>query len=141
MMAFLSIGIYAQNKALVVLKDDGEKDYFKLEESPVTSFNDDKIIITTSTVSIEYAQDPTLHFTYEDVATDVSEKSISQQIIQRGNTFYIVCDSDVSLFNVGGVLLDKYPNTGKHIVISFEEKPKGIYVIKFGKKSLKVIRK
>ena len=68
-----TIGAWAQEatQRLVVWQKSGEKVYFDLAEEPETTFEDGKLVITTTKTTVFYQLENVLRYTYEGPMTGI----------------------------------------------------------------------
>lgn len=132
---------------LVVWQKNGEKVYFKLAEKPETTFDNGLLLITTSSMSVSYQLSDILRYTYEGVSDAVellpNERSVS--ISDDGSTVafkglsrgVVAC-----LYSTDGKLLEQQKADGSRTVsFSVKNRPRGIYVVKTGTETVKLLKR
>jgi len=132
---------------LVVWLRSGEKVVYELAESPVTKFSGSQLIISTANATVPYARSQVLRYTYEDVVyqgIDLQPGERRVQIDRDGNsvTFRGLQDgTTVSVYAVNGTLLEQLNATGgQPMTVSIQHRPTGVYIIKAGTETIKLMR-
>lgn len=131
---------------LVVWQKNGEKVRYDLAELPETSFEDGWLIITTSKTTVEYQLANILRYTYEGVNTAVellpNERSVS--VNQEGDaiTFQnLKAGTTVSIYTANGTLVEQQTATeGLPLTLSVSQRPAGVYLVKAGSQTIKLLR-
>jgi len=140
----LSSAIYAQEKnALVIKLTDGNTHTFVLSEKPVVTFPDENIAVNGS-ASTTYLRSEVEKFYFVDDGSGI--ESIGNDNV----TFYYVDGENVrisglkdkttvSVASLDGKIIStpKCDGTGS-VSISLENQPKGIYIISFGGRNVKI---
>lgn len=131
---------------LVVWKTDGSKVVYSLSEQPKTTFTSEGIVITTNTVSVTYPLTQIIKYTYEGIASGI--ESITNDggvmISQDGYNFRfsnLIENTLIQIYSVNGSLISTHKNEGKQITISLGDHANGVYIIKVGDTSYKVIKR
>lgn len=149
----VSLVIFAEEQtpnALIVKLQDGTENAFVLSEKPTVLIQDDKMLVT-GIVEVTYIRSDISKFFFEEISSDDPRivdgiKSISKDNI----TFYYVDGENVrisglkdkatvSVASLDGKIIStqKCDGTGS-VTISLGNQTKGIYIISFGGRSLKV---
>lgn len=131
---------------LVVWKSDGSKVTYTLSEQPKTTFTSEGVVITTSTVSVAYPLAQIVKYTYEGITSGIeSVKNDGGELVsQDGYNFRfsnLKEDTLVQIYSVNGSLISTYKSEGKQITISLGDHANGVYIIKVGGTSYKVIKR
>lgn len=134
------------NSRLVVWKGDGSKVVYSLSEQPKTTFTSEGVVITTSTVSVTYPLTQIVKYTYEGIASGIDSVINDEGILvsQEGYNFRFKNLKDntlVQVYSVNGFLISTYKNEGEQITISLGDHASGVYIIKIGDTSYKVIKR
>ena len=134
------------NSKLVVWKSDGSKVVYALSERPKTTFTSDGIVIATSTLSVTYPLIQIVKYTYEGIANGI--ESITNDggvsISQDGYNFVfsnLKENTFTHVYSVNGTLVSSHKNEGKQTRISLGNHANGVYIIKVGDTSFKVIKR
>lgn len=139
----------AQSSAhLVVWQKSGEKVYYQLATLPETTFENGQLVIKCEgQAAVYYQLENILRYTYENVATGVdllpSERSIEVSRDGDAVTYRNLPEGTaVSLYSAGGMLLEqRKAGDGQSLTISVANRPSGIYIVKAGKETIKLMRK
>lgn len=123
-----SASAFAQNTLNVHQKSGGVVSY-SFSEKPVVTYTEDGIHLVTNSVEVDYPLSNLEKFTFED------STSPTGIIRTEGGS------SDVQIFSVGGSLVKTIMATEGITTFSTEDLPAGIYVIKNGKSTYKIIKK
>ena len=132
-----SIGSIAQTatQQLVVWQKSGEKVYFDISELPETTFEDGQLVITTSKATVYYQLENVLRYTYEGIKSGIDlmagERSVS--ISRKAGTV-------VSLYSANGVLIKQQTADGQSLTLSVKNHPSGVYLVKAGKETIKLMK-
>ena len=145
----LATGVWAQNATprLVVWQKSGEKVYFELNDMPETTFEDGQLVIKTAKTTAYYQLENVLRYTYEGVnSTDIellpSEHAVIISKEGEGVTFRNLPDGKtVSVYSANGMLLEQRTATaGQPLTISVAQRQAGVYVVKAGKETIKLMK-
>lgn len=135
------------DQRLVVWQKNGEKVYIDLTEQPVTTFEDGQLVITTSdNTCLIYPLESILRYTYEEAATEIARLPHEQtvQISSDGTavTFYnLKPGATVSLYAANGILMDqRTAREGSSITLSIANQPSGLYLVKSGNQTIKMMK-
>lgn len=99
-------------------------------EKPKITYSNNVITLITTDTQVEY---PLSELSY--LSFDVSVDAIEQ--ISTDNAL----DNTVRIYNINGVLIKSYSRMDDSINVPLESLPTGIYVIKHGKTTYKVIKR
>lgn len=119
---------FAQNTLNVHQKSGGVVSY-SFSEKPVVTYTEDGIHLVTNSVEVDYPLSNLEKFTFED------STSPSGIIRTEGGS------SDVQIYSVGGTLVKTIKANEGTTTFSTSDLPAGIYVIKNGKSTYKIIKK
>ena len=131
---------------LVVWQKNGDKVRYDLAELPETSFENGLLIITTSKTTEKYQLANILRYTYEGVNTAVellpNERSVS--VNQEGDviTFQnLKAGTAVSIYAANGTLVEKQTaSEGQPLTLSISQRPAGVYLVKAGSQTIKLLK-
>ena len=149
LLLMLAMTTWAQNVAprLVVWQKSGEKTYFELNEMPETTFEDGLLVIRSSTASASFQLENILRYTYEGVSPSAidllpSERAVILAKDGDGVTFRNLPDgTSVSVYSANGMLVEQRTVTaGQPLTISIAHHPAGVYVVKAGKETIKLMK-
>ena len=145
-MAFITSWSFA-GPALKVWKKDKSTVLFALAEKPVTTFSDNKLVIKTSSATIEYPLADIQRYTYEGVETGIEsiESDNSMLVKQEKDKLSLAnlkAGAEVRLYNSSGSLLQIVKSNGTEpVVISLSSRPQGVYIVKSGKETIKLMKR
>ena len=131
---------------LVVWQKSGEKVYFQLADMPETTFENGLLVIKTKNTEVQYQLENILRYTYEGITSSIdlmpNDRSISVSRDGDDVTISNLHESTaVQVFAANGVLLETHTaKNGQPITISMEQRPAGMYIIKAGKDTIKLMR-
>ena len=145
----IPIKIIAQdgNPQLVVWKKDMSKVYYYLSDQPVTTFVNGNLVINTTNTTMEYPLKDILRYTYEGVNTGIesleNENSVFvKQEQDKLSLTNLKKGTEVYLYNINGRLLDiKRSNGTDAVVISISSHPQGVYIVKTGTETIKLLKR
>ena len=132
---------------LVVWLKSGEKVVYELADAPVTTFNNGYFIIRTNTANASYPRHSVQRYTYEDVMTGIDlqpgERRVhinreGDEVVFRG----LQDGTTASIYTVGGQLVGQVKATDNApLTISLQNRPTGVYIIKAGTETIKIMKK
>ena len=149
----MSMILYAQDKnALVIKLNNGAENAYILSEKPTVLIQDDKIIVT-GVLETQYLRSEISKFYFEGISLDDHRIIDAIESIAKDNVFFYYVDSEnvrisglkdkatVSVASLDGKIIStpKCDGTGS-VTISLGNQPKGIYIISYGGRSLKIKR-
>ena len=144
-MAFITSWSFA-GPALKVWKKDKSTVLFALAEKPVTTFSNNMLVIKTSSTTVEYPLADVLRYTYIGVETGIEniESDNSVLVKQEDNKLSLdnlTAGTEVRLYNSSGQLLDIQKSDGKTVTISIASRPQGMYIVKCGSETIKLMKR
>ena len=150
----MSAVLCAQDKnALVIKLNNGTENAFILSEKPTLLIQDDKMLVT-GVVEVTYMRSEISKFYFEEISSD-DPRIINEGIesIGKDNIPFRYVDGEnirisgqkdkttVSVASLDGKKISTQTSNGTGSVnISLGNQPKGIYVISFGDRSVKIRR-
>ena len=148
MLALFTVGAWAQEtQRLVVWQKSGEKVYYELADLPETTFEDGLLIISTLHTSVQYQLENIVRYTYEGVRTGFDlmpnehAVSISREgdgVVYRG----LKDGTTVGVYGSNGMLIQCLTaHEGQPLVVSVGQRPAGVYIVKCGSETIKLLRK
>ncbi len=145
--------MYAQeekNQALIVQLRNGGEDAFVLSEKPVVTFPNNIMLIYCDKFETTYYRSEIMRFYFEDVNSDDSRVVGIESIDKDNISFYYVDENNVRITGLkdktavsvasldGKIILNQKCDASGNVTISLDNMPKGIYVISFGSRSVKI---
>ena len=146
LMAFITSWSFAEPQ-LKVWKKDKSTVLFALAEKPVTTFSDNKLVIKTSNATVEYPLADIQRYTYEGVETGIETIESENSVVVRQEPdklqlTNLKSDTEVYLYNASGRLLDILKSNGTDAVtISIASRPQGMYIVKCGSETIKLMKR
>jgi len=143
--------LYAQQAAgarLVVWLKSGEKVSYGLADAPITTFSGSQLIIQTNKVTIPYERKNVLRYTYEDIGETGIDMLPGERRVEMNRegdeiTFRgLQIGGTASIYAVNGTLIEEYTVTDSQpLTISLKNRPNGVYIVKAGTETLKVMKR
>lgn len=119
---------------LIVHSNSGAEVSYALSEKPVVTYREDILVLTTESTTVEYPIAELQMFTFEETADAVESVEMKQ----------LKGDGTVRIYNVSGTLVRTIqPSEADRSDAKFstQDLPKGIYIIKQGSQTHKIIKK
>ena len=137
--------IPAFSQTLVLYHIDGTNSSVQLFTKPKIMFVHDSIDISPPTISLRYSAKDILKFSFEDVATDATFPKVKEHFLQESGHVCIVEGveaSDVHLYDLEGKRIPgRIMNSDAGVTIFLKELSAGVYLLKVGDKSFKIIKR
>lgn len=131
---------------LVVWLKSGEKVVYELAESPVTTFSGSQLIIRTAKATANYERKNVLRYTYESVFSNIELQPGERRVqIDRDGyeiTFRGLQPGTVGkVYSVNGMLVDQVKVVDNQpLTLSLKNRPSGVYIIKAGTETIKLMK-
>jgi len=132
---------------LVVWLKSGDKVTYELADAPVTTFSGNQLIIRTNKVTISYERKNVLRYTYEDLVTKGIELMPSERCVEinrEGDEIVfrgLQVGGTASIYAVNGTLIEQRKVTDyRPLTISLKNRPNGVYIVKAGTETIKVMK-
>lgn len=135
------------NPQLKVWKKDKTTVLYDLSDEPVTTFENGKLVIKTSSSTVEYSVKDILRYTYEGVRTGIDNITYDNSVLVKEEQdklsfLNLKTGSEVYLFNANGRLLDVQRSNGTDAVsVSLSSHPQGVYFVKCGNETIKLMKR
>ena len=133
---------------LVVWMKAGDRVTYDLADNPVTTFSGSQLVIRTNNLIITYERKDVLRYTYENVTyngIDMMPGERRVQVNREGDevTFRgLTIGSTAYIYSVNGTLLEQHEVTDSQpLTVSLHNRPNGVYIVKAGTETIKVLRK
>ena len=135
------------SKRLVLWQKSGEKVYFDLNDMPETTFENGMLVIKTNNASVQYHLENILRYTFEGTGNtginlQPSERSIS--ISQNGDEVTMRNLNEgttVTVYAANGTLLEQRTVSGRSpLTLSVAQRPAGVYIVKAGNETFKLMK-
>ena len=124
-LVFLSIilSMPLSARSLVIHYTSGSTTNILLSDEPTITFNGDSLMIRTINANMSISMVEAKYYTYSNITTGI------------GNVNDNVLKKDAEIYSLNGVLLIK-GNT-----VDIDSLPKGVYIIKSGKETIKISKR
>lgn len=123
-----SIAGFAQN-TLNIHQKDGEIFCCGFLDKPIITYEGNTLKVSTKNVSIEFPLTELDKLSFEDGLADIKLQNIERE------------SSDILIYNEKGILLKRIHNDSGISETNILEFPKGIYIIKKGDTTFKLLKK
>jgi hypothetical protein len=138
--------------ALIVKLQDGTENAFILSEKPTVLIQDDKMLVT-GVVEVTYLRSEISKFYFEQIKSDDHRIISGIELIGKDNVTIYYVDGEnvyisglkdktmVSVASLDGKMLSSCRSDASgEVTMSLGNLPKGVYVVTFDKRSIKIIR-
>lgn len=146
----LATAFFAKAEIITVVfyTNDGQKIGYSISEKPVCKYTDNnsRLLVTTTSTEVEYEVENLQKFVFSDELVNKIEGARAKQgkldnkdgiLTFEGNKKGIV----VAAYTPDGVLVAKTStNSAGKAQLSLQNQPKGVYIVKAGKASLKITK-
>lgn len=135
-LAISAVSQAQTSQRLVVWQKSGEKVFFDLLENPRTTFEGANLVITTSTLTVNYPLEQVQRYTYELQASGIENSNINKPVRIRhdNDALYLENlkpDICISLYTADGKLVSSQKaDDSQTIIISLANRPAGVYIVK-----------
>lgn len=149
LLSLFALGAWAQQTGprLVVWQKNGEKVYFQLDDLPETTFEDGLLVIKCQgQAAVQYQLENVLRYTYENVvsAIDLQPNERSVMLNRQGDTVTLQnlpAGTIARLYAANGALLETAEaNSGQPLTLSVSQRPAGVYLVKVGNQTIKLLK-
>ncbi len=135
-----------KKQMLVLTRTDGKVEIFDMEDKPVISFDGGDLLLTLEDHQIVYPMSDVRHYYFDNrnsgIINDgleiVSNVSFHDGLlsIHNGPT-----DSDVNIYNINGIrVISEKLSPFEHFEFNFENYAAGVYIVKSGNRSFRIIK-
>lgn len=133
---------------LVVWLKSGDKVGYDLVDVPVITFSGSKFIIQTNKVNIPYERKDVLRYTFEyteETGIDLSSGERRVEINREGDELIfrgLQIGGTASIYAINGTLIEQRKVTDSlPLTISLKNRPNGVYIVKAGTETIKVMKR
>ena len=128
---FWGTRVLARSSNIVFYYSNGSKTFFTFADHPKLTYQDDKIILTTVSNSIEFSVNDLLKITFEETSTKVQNLLVTS-----------IGEDRLYIYNMLGDLIKVCKADRQHqILFLTQDLPNGLYVIKGKNKTYKYYKK
>ena len=132
---------------LIVWLKNGDKVTYELADAPVTTFTGSQLVIRTNKATIPYDRKSVLRYTYEDVVDKGVELMPGERRIQinreRDEVVFrgLPVGSKACIYSVNGMLVEQRQVTDSQpLTLSLKNRPDGVYIVKAGTETIKLMK-
>jgi hypothetical protein len=141
-IAILLVAVCASAKSLVLELNDGTLVYYLLggETNPVLRFDGDEVMVDAD----KYAFTDVAKFfiSEEDQPTAIDGKPAEAQTEMKDGQLYVSTQETVAVYTTDGRLVSRAHQAGKgRSVVDASQLAAGVYVVRYGKKSFKFVKR
>ncbi len=133
---------------LVVTTTDGQKLAYPLDDKPKVTFSGRNLVLTTGSTEITLSREKVRAFSYEKIPVSginaIPETICDARFLPDGTLHVSGCDRDsrIEIFGVDGILLCTMNADSKgNADMSASDLPAGIYLVKAGDVSYKIMKR
>lgn len=128
---------FADGSALLITFTDGTTASYVLSEKPRVTFGQGTLLITSAGASAEYERATISRFTFVDAAElGIGPLTEGSMVFEYDGTTVRMAGAPIEVFTTGGTLIVR--GTGS---VSLSSQPSGIYVVRSGRHTVKVVKK
>ena len=135
-------------KRLVLWQKSGEKVYFDLNDMPETTFEGGLFVIKTNNATVQFQMEDVLRYTFEgtgntEISQLPSDRSISFSKKGDAVTFRnLRKGSTVSIYAANGVVIEtRQVKDSQPLTLSIAQRPAGVYLVKAGSETIKLMKR
>lgn len=132
-------------QTLVVWQKDGSTTEVELYTLPRVQFENEKMLITSSVVNLEFDKNDILQFTYKGVGTSISTLNVNYDYEQDNGRiiFHEISSVDkIAVYNTNGILVPiPISIQGKDAILSLASIPSGVYLLSVNGRTTKFTKK
>ncbi|MBQ4277386.1 MAG: T9SS type A sorting domain-containing protein [Bacteroidaceae bacterium] len=127
-------------KSLVLVMSDSTRVYFLLDDTPVMKFNGGNITVDTKTYA--FTDIVRFYISATDDPSGIEQLMAKEEVKWEGGTLLLQGKKDVEVYDINGRKQEvKVTTTADNTFVDTNSLPKGTYVMKSGKTSLKFMKK
>lgn len=132
LLTLLTVGSWADDAKIIVWLNDGNKTEILFNEMPEFLYADGNISLQNGSTTLSWPLSNLQKFTFEDIVSSVPTVPTDIKEVKKA-TLDLLSDH-CSVYDLNGKLIRKQ-------IKSLSELPKGVYIVKDGNVSIKVVRK
>lgn len=141
----LPSAVKAEDMVLQVWQADGKVMNINLNEQPVTTYSDGKLIITTTKTTVTFPLEQVVKYTYTDATGISSPSAMGSKFSADGESITFTGlkpNTLVYVYSVAGQLLTTVTATGhSKTTVSVSRFPVGVYVVKTNGVTFKITKR
>lgn len=140
--------IFALNvdaQILVLFHADGTTTDVELYTLPKIKFQDEKVLITSAVLDIEYPKEDVLRFTYKGSSTSIKEVNTNSNISQENGqlVFHGISSTDkIAIYTVKGIRVPvEFKKSDTIATLSLSAIPVGVYLLNINGRTSKFTKR
>ena len=133
---------------LIVWLKSGDKVGYDLADVPIITFSGSKLVIQTNKVTIPYEREDVLRYTFENIGEtgiDLAPGEHRVEINREGDEIIfrgLQVGGTASIYAINGTLIEQRKVTDSlPLAISLKNRPNGVYIVKAGTETIKVMKR
>lgn len=134
-----------QAQTLVLWHADGSTTDVELFTQPNVQFKNDKVLVTSSVINLEYDKQNVVRFTYKGKNTGITSPSIDSDYSREDGrvVFHNIKSTDkIALYNTNGIRIPvRLTVQGSSAILSLSSVPSGIYLLNINGRTSKFTKK
>ena len=123
----------ATAQTLVLWHADGTQTDVQLYTQPQVTFQDDKVLITSTVLNMEYPKESILRFTYKGGSTGISSPAAKANYSQQGDQLVfhgVNADDKVAVYTANGIRVPvTVTRSGDAATLPLSAIPSGVYLL------------
>ena len=143
LLAFLGVRT-AKAQTLVLHHADGTQTDVQLLTQPQVTFQDDKVVIASSVLNMEYPKEDVLCFTYKGKSTGIAQPKAEAEYSREGDCLVfrdISSEASVAIHTVSGIRVPvSVSRSGNAATLPLTSLPKGTFILSVNGKTSKFTR-
>lgn len=145
LLLFFSVCNFSAQILVLHLADGTTLDVELTEYWPEVRFQEDKVLVSSYPLDLEYPKTDILGITYKNISTSISEPNADPKISQRNGQliFHGVNSSDnIAVYNVKGMRIPvQIHSSGSSATLSLSSIPSGVYLLNVNGQTSKFIKR
>lgn len=132
-------------QTLVLLHANGTTTDVELSTQPKVTFSNNKVVITSTILEMEYPKEDVLRFTYKKESTGISEVTNNSSYTQKDGELVfngLKLSETIALYNVKGIRVPvNIIRKGNKATLSLNHLASGVYLLNVNGKTSKFVKK
>lgn len=142
---FSLLGIkHAKAQTLVLHHADGTTTDVELYTLPQVKFQNDKVIISSTVLDMEYPKEDILRFTYKGGSTDINSTNRNADYSQENGQLVfhgIKSDAKIAVYTASGIRVPVcISRNGDTVTLPLKSIPSGVYILDVNGKTSKFVK-
>jgi len=145
-LSVLALSAMADNLVMQIQKFDGQRLFVYLEDLPMVSFSEGKLIVQTNKETISLPLSTVRKYTFESVQDGIENLQGSKVVIKRTEEGLTITGLDrnavIGVFSSSGKLVKNISAKGSsQVKVRFSDFPAGVYVLNINGANYKFTKK